>query len=148
MANNAMKRLEYLCEIIPPLLSSINETDLSYKPSPSQWSKKDILGHLIDSASNNHQRFVRIQFEDTPYIVYDPDKWNAYSYYNFLNGSSLISFWTLYNKHLAALVSHIPTEHYQRNCQVGEQTFVTLEFLITDYADHLEHHLKQLVNYE
>lgn len=147
MVNNSLQRLVYLCETIPPVLYTMNEHDFSKRPSTGSWSKKEILGHLLDSASNNHQRFVRVQFEDTPSISYDPDKWNNHSYYNLRDSKQLISFWTSYNKHLAELAQHIPAEALKRTCKCGEKT-VTLAFLITDYVEHLEHHLKQIINYE
>ncbi len=48
---------------------------MSIKLFPNKWSKKEIIGHLINSATNNHQRFVRCQFETIPKIVYDQNKW-------------------------------------------------------------------------
>jgi hypothetical protein len=81
MINNSITRLAHLCEIIPPLLFAIGEPAFSSKPAPGKWSKKQIIGHLIDSATNNHQRFVRAQFETRPRIYYDQNKWNEYSYY-------------------------------------------------------------------
>ena len=63
MIDNAIKRLEYLCDVIPQLLATIDAQSFSLKSNPDKWSKKEIIGHLIDSATNNHQRFVRGQFE-------------------------------------------------------------------------------------
>ena len=74
MTDIAIKRLEFLCVIIPPLLNEMGEPAFSLKPAANKWSPKEIIGHLIDSATNNHQRFVRVQFEDTPAIVYDQGK--------------------------------------------------------------------------
>src|SRR4030095_2595683 len=45
-------------------LRLLQETEVSLKPAPGKWSKKEILGHLIDSATNNHQRFVRTQMTE------------------------------------------------------------------------------------
>lgn len=78
-------------EIIPPLLTAIGEPAFSTKPAPEKWSKKEIIGHLIDSATNNHQRFVRAQFEPTPQIYYDQNKWNEYSYYDRMEGALVIA---------------------------------------------------------
>lgn len=141
-------RLHYLCEIIPPKLLQLNEEVFSFKFSALKWSKKEILGHLIDSASNNHQRFIRVQLEETPLIAYNPDAWNACSRYHEYNSEQLILFWKLYNLHLATLIRTIPEKNLQRLCITGEQAPVTLEFLIKEYVTHLEHHLKQIVSYE
>lgn len=147
MISEALDRLEQLCETIPPLILAMSEEEFSHKPAPVKWSKKEILGHLIDSATNNHQRFIRVQFEEIPVIRYDQDKWNIYNHYNASESAGLVAFWALYNKHLAALARRIPPENLKRQCQAGGNEPVTLEFLIRDYVVHLEHHLKQIVKY-
>jgi hypothetical protein len=148
MLEQTINRLRYLCGIIPDLLTTIPEEDFSFKPSETKWSKKQILGHLIDSATNNHQRFVKVQFENTPFITYDQDGWNDNSYHNNMDSKHLIKFWELYNKHLIELIRLIPEEKLTRECNIGKERNVTLQWLIDDYLRHLEHHLKQLVNYE
>lgn len=146
MARDATHRLEYLCKIIPGLLRDIDESTFNEKIRPEKWSKKEIIGHLIDSATNNHQRFVRGQFEDRPSIAYDQNNWNQYNFYQQIDKEQIIDFWTIYNKQLVELMSRITDENLRRECFVGEK-YVTLEFLIKDYVEHLEHHLKQVVLY-
>lgn len=146
MINKAILRLEYLCTTIPQLLIAIDEQTFSEKPQPDKWSKKQIIGHLIDSATNNHQRFVRTQFEVLPVIRYDQNKWNEYNFYNDINAKQIISFWISYNLHLLELIKHISINNLKKKCIVGTDKF-TLEFLITDYVEHLEHHLRQVVTY-
>lgn len=146
MITESANRLRLLCEIIPDLLKGIDEQTFSYKPQPGKWSKKEILGHLTDSAANNHQRFVRAQFEELPAISYDQNKWNLYNYHQQADTALLIEFWVSYNKKLAELWKHIPEEALGRKCLAGGNE-VTLEFLICDYLAHLEHHLTQIVNY-
>jgi len=147
MINKPIKRLKYLCNIIPPLLSAIDEQTFSFKPAPNKWSKKEILGHLIDSANNNHQRFVRARFEDKPIIYYIQDDWNKYGYYNQIESAKIIALWTAYNRYLAELIGYIPAEALSRECRTDEDQKYTLEFLINDYVEHLEHHLKQIIIY-
>ncbi len=147
MIDEAIGRLAFLCTRIPPLLMEIDEPAFSLKLSPVKWSKKEIVGHLIDSATNNHQRFVRGQFEDNPAISYDQNKWNECSYYQQMTKGNLIDFWTNYNEHLLELIRLIPKENLQRTCTMKDGSLATLEFLIKDYVDHLEHHLRQMVWY-
>jgi hypothetical protein len=147
MIETAILRLEFLCDTIPPLLAAIDEQDFSHKESPVKWSKKEVIGHLIDSAANNHQRFVRGQFEDMPAISYDQNKWTEYSYYNQIESSQVIAFWAIYNKQLAALIRHIPKEKLSNMVNSGGETPFTIEYLFTDYVAHAEHHLRQVVNY-
>lgn len=146
MIKTAIDRLEFLCKIVPELLSNIDDNSFNEKPNPEKWSKKEIIGHLIDSATNNHQRFVRGQFEEKPNIVYDQNNWNRYNFYQQIDKQQIIDFWTIYNKQILELIKKIPNENLQRECLVREKKF-TLEFLINDYVEHLEHHLKQVVSY-
>src|SRR6478752_1404587 len=103
MIEQSIQRLALLCETIPPLLHEIGDPEFSSKPSPRKWSKKETIGHLIDSATNNHHRFIRGQYEDIPYVNYDTDAWNSCGHYDQIDGGQIISFWTLYNKQLLAL---------------------------------------------
>lgn len=146
MTADAIDRLEYLCNIIPKLLTNIDDDTFNEKAGPDKWSKKEVIGHLIDSATNNHQRFVRGQFEEKPQIVYDQNKWNNYNFYQQIDREQIVSFWTVYNRQLLELIRRIPNENLQRECFVGDQ-LLTLDFLINDYVRHLEHHLKQVVSY-
>ena len=142
----SIERLQYLCNTIPHLLNEIDETVFSDKTDRGTWSKKEIMGHLIDSATNNHQRFVRGQFEKNPTIMYDPDKWNAGNYYGQMDKSHIIKFWTTYNKHILELIKRIPKEKLNNKVNTGENEY-TLTFLFIDYVSHLEHHLHQVVVY-
>lgn len=146
MTTDAIDRLEYLYNTIPDMLTSIDNDSFSEKARPDKWSKKEIIGHLIDSATNNHQRFVRGQFEDNPEISYDQNNWNNYNFYQQIDGQQIIKFWAVYNRQLLELMKRIPDENLQLECFVGG-TLLTLEFLINDYVDHLEHHLRQVISY-
>lgn len=144
MIGDAIKKLTEYCIEFPELLKGISEIKFSIKPSPGKWSKKEILGHLIDSATNNHQRFIRVQFENRPAIFYDQDNWVAYNHYNELTAKQLIRFWTVYNKQLIEIIKRIPEENLLRECKMRDGKYVTLHFLINDYVTHLEHHISQI----
>lgn len=146
MTSIPIERLNYLCTHIPNLLAAIDEATFNEKTSPAKWSKKEIVGYLIDSATNNHQRFIRAQFEDRPSITYDQNNWNKYNFYHEIDKQQIIDFWAVYNKQLLELIKRIPKESLKRECQVGNQ-YLTLDFLVNDYVVHLEHHLKQIVSY-
>ena len=145
MIETALKRLEYLCTIIPKLLSEIEEPYLSLKVAPEKWSKKEIIGHLIDSATNNHHRFVQIQFESQFLIPYDQNKWNESNFYQQIEGKQIIDFWTIYNKHLIEIIKRITPENLLKEFRTIDNKRLTLSFLINDYVEHLEHHLRQVV---
>ncbi|MBE8714976.1 DinB family protein [Sphingobacterium hungaricum] len=147
MIENTINRLKFLLATIPTKLQEIDENIFSERSMPNKWSKKEILGHLIDSATNNHQRFIRCQFEENPLISYDQEKWVQTSNYQAADKRQLIDFWTAYNSHLVHIMTAIPQEKLTNSCKMIDGSTHTLAFLINDYVDHLEHHLKQLVNY-
>jgi hypothetical protein len=146
MINQALEKLNYIVEKVPKLLSQISEEKISEKSSPNKWSKKEIIGHLIDSATNNHQRFVRGQFESIPEIHYDQNEWNKYSFYQQMDSKQIILFWTIYNKQLIEIIKRIQLDNLKKKIKVGDN-LLTIEFLFNDYVEHMEHHLKQVVEY-
>lgn len=147
MIEKTITRLETILQIIPDLLHNMDESAFSFKPVPDKWSKKEILGHLIDSATNNRQRFIRGQFENVPTIGYDQNQWNKLHHYLEMDTKHLIDFWTLYNKHLLEIMKHIPIENLQKACRSLDGKTLTIQFLMEDYVVHLEHHLHQIVSY-
>ncbi|QNL51069.1 DinB family protein [Olivibacter sp. SDN3] len=140
--HNILNRFEYLLNTIPALLQAISEKDFSNKPALTKWSKKEILGHLADSASVNYQRFIRAQFEDNPQIFYDQDQWCKAAYYQYAEKGMLITFWLIHNRQLLFLFKQLDDFALQKRSNNH-----TLLYLMEDYVEHLEHHLKQLVDY-
>ncbi|SOD15108.1 DinB family protein [Pedobacter xixiisoli] len=147
MVTAAIERLAYLVDIVPDLLAKFSEEELSMRPLPNKWSKKEVIGHLIDSATNNHQRFIRGQFELEPSIAYQQDQWNEFNHYGEIAGGHVIAFWKIYHQHLLEVIKRIPSENLSKQVSVGDNLH-SLAFLVVDYVAHLEHHLKQIVAYE
>ncbi|MBU0475315.1 MAG: DinB family protein [Bacteroidetes bacterium] len=143
--NNVSAQLLEIIGKTKTIFSEISDTEWNYQISPSKWTKKEILGHLIDSATNNHQRFVRLQFEENPTIYYDQNKW--VSIQNYLNApvENLILFFEIYNKHLAHILTQIPEDKYKNQCNVNKEQPLTLEWIAKDYIRHMKHHLNQIV---
>lgn len=147
MVPTYISRLEFLIQTIPDKLFAISDGEFSNKISPFKWSKMEILGHLIDSATNNHQRFVRAKFEVQPVIAYDQEKWNQFSRYASMDGKHLIEFWTVYNRHILLLWQNSTENEMQQLCDTGSGKPLSLIYLAEDYVQHLEHHLRQIVTY-
>ncbi len=144
---STIQRFSYLLDTIPALLYSLPSSMFNDKPQSDKWSKKEILGHLIDSAANNHQRFVRGQFEENPRIVYAQDNWVKYSYHQSADEKLLIGFWELYNRMLLHIMKQTPVDLLQRTCDTAGPEPFTIDFLMDDYVVHMEHHLKEIVSY-
>ncbi len=138
-------QLAALIRGIPRRLASITERDAGYKPSPEQWSKKEELGHLIDSALNNHRRVVLAQLEDSPALAgYDGEGWVAVNGYWNRAWTGLIELWTSFNNHLLAAAEAAPASTWARTCTIGGSDPVTLRFVIDDYVDHMAGHLRHI----
>jgi DinB family protein len=127
-------------------LKRISESEGSRIPEAGKWSRKQILGHLIDSASNNHQRFVRAQLsEDLVFPAYEQESWVRAQGYQLESWSQLLELWQSYNRHLLNVMACVPTEKLGSRCVIGSNQPVTLEFLMKDYLVHLKHHLRQIL---
>jgi uncharacterized damage-inducible protein DinB len=114
------------------------------------WSSKQIIGHLIDSACNNHQRFVRAQWcERLEFPPYQQEEWVACQKYNLRNWRDLLDFWKAYNEHIAHVIDAIDEENLQTPCVVGWSSepddVIPLSEVIESYWEHMEHHLNQIV---
>ena len=137
-------------------LTGISEAQSEERLAPGRWSKKEILGHLIDSASNNHQRFVRAAFqEDLVFPGYKQDEWVRTQNYRDCPWADLVELWRLYNLQLARVMDATPEKLRLRKTarhnfhDIGFQKFlagepVTLDGLMRDYVAHLDHHLAQI----
>lgn len=147
MYEQLTQRMLFLCDIIPGIINKLSEEQLTSRPAPGKWSKKEILGHLIDSAANNHQRFVRGQFENEPTIFYDQNNWVSVQHYNEESIEVILGLWQAYNRHLAYIISRVPSQNVHLKCKGRDGNLYTLSYLIEDYLVHMEHHLKQITDY-
>jgi hypothetical protein len=146
MITNAHK-LKEIIDSTYPRLRSISESRASEKPYPEKWSIKEILGHLIDSASNNHQRIVRMQeIPDIGTFRYMQLHWVSSQNYQKETWLDIVEFWHRYNAHLSHIIAQIAPSSLAHVCDVGLPQPVTLEFIIEDYINHLEHHVGQILS--
>ena len=109
------------------------------------WTRLEILGHLIDSAANNHQRFVRAMAEgDLTWPGYDQEAMVRVQQFGRAKPVLLVGLWESFNLYLAGLMAVIPAERLGARCVIGGEPAVTLEFLVVDYVAHMQHHLRQI----
>jgi hypothetical protein len=131
-------------EAAVPKLRAMSESRAEQPRAMGKWSPKQVIGHLIDSAANNHQRFVRAQ-EGESYTGpgYTQDHWVAVQGYQDASWDDLIALWRAYNRHLARVIERIPDAKRGTTCTIGSDAPETLGFLASDYVRHLRHHLAQ-----
>ena len=139
-----------------PKLLQMSEEQAKRRPRPEKWSPAEIIGHLIDSASNNHQRFVRAQFQDDlVFPGYDQDAWVEFQAYRDAQWSDLVTLWKNFNFHIARVMEKTPerTRNLSRRTHnldklawrpVPADQPATLDYFMSDYVDHLKHHLRQI----
>jgi hypothetical protein len=126
-------------------LRTLDATTIEAKRAPDAWSVKEIIGHLIDSATNNHQRFVRAQqVEMFVFPEYEQDEWVRLQDYQGRSWAQLVDFWQLYNRQLAHIIRRIPEDRLRVDCRIGSAKPVSLGYLLEDYLAHLRHHLKEI----
>lgn len=151
------RRLRLALARAEPLLRAITAADAARPPAPGKWSPKEIIGHLIDSASNNHQRFVRGALgDDLVFPGYAQDEWVALQQYRATEWGELLSFWLHFNRHIVRVMSAVPEDvrlHIRERHNLGEiathapknREQGTLDYFMLDYVDHLEMHLRQIL---
>src|SRR5689334_11431944 len=162
-------RLRTLVEHASHRLLTMSARDHGRRPAPGKWSPREVIGHLIDSASNNHQRFVRAQFQndlvfpgyeqdaqnDLVFPGYEQDAWVAFQTYRDARWAELVTLWKLFNIHIARIMENTPdsvrnsprTKHNLDELAwhpVPKNEPATLDYFMNDYVGHLKHHLAQI----
>jgi hypothetical protein len=135
-----------LIETTEMRLRSLSEEDANRAPATGNWTRKQIVGHLIDSAANNHQRFVRLQLQETLTLPgYAQADWVRVQHYELESWAGVVNLWSAYNRHLAHVIYTMCTKCMGRVWhKEGTEEEYTLEFIAEDYRSHLEHHLGQV----
>ena len=140
------KELQIIIENAVEEFKGIADDEWTKKSHPSKWSKKEVLGHLIDSATTNLRRFVITQYEQKQKIVYHQDEWVDLQRYQESDVRNNVELWKLLNLQIVRTIDNIPDTKLQNICDTGKDNaeYHTLQFLIDDYIQHLKHHLGQI----
>ncbi|HRI80392.1 MAG TPA: DinB family protein [Cyclobacteriaceae bacterium] len=144
---DTVRELEGIVSLYAKAFDRISEEEFSKKPLPNKWSKKEVLGHLIDSAQNNLRRFIAGQYENNPKIFYEQDFWVQAEGYQQAPAKDVILFWKLINEKICRVLSAMDPANYSRKADTGKQSvnLLTLEFLAEDYVKHMKHHINQII---
>lgn len=139
--------IKKLTDTIDDLLNAdIDAIDWAGKPGPGKWSKKQIIGHLIDSAQINLQRFVRCTYQENFKLTYEQVEWVDAQHYQEANINELLGLWNLLNLQIVRVLANYPAERLQAQCDNSKTTasMQTVEWLAADYVEHMRHHLQQV----
>ncbi|MBU5214919.1 DinB family protein [Heyndrickxia sp. FSL K6-6286] len=139
--------INYWIKRLPEEYKSMSEKEISNRPLPNKWSKKEILGHLCDSAINNIESFIKIQYEEPLYVIqsYNQNHWVIVQNYQDRSLDEIINLFQALNKQVVNIVKNIPNEKLSNLCDIGNNQYQTLEWLIKDYLEHLEHHIHKQI---
>jgi nitroreductase len=130
---------------MPARLGAISSDRAALKPAPEAWSPKEELGHLIDSASHNHQRIVRAALSNHPSLQgYDGEEWVRLNKYRYRDWPGLIHLWAAFNQQLLAAAEAIAPDDWNRTCTIGDSEPMTIAFVADDYVRHMIHHLRHI----
>lgn len=127
--------------------NDLKPVNWDYKPLPEKWSKKEIIGHLTDSAQINLQRFVRCTFEEEFKLIYHQAEWVQAQRYQHAGIEQLLGLWRLLNLQIIRVLENYPAERKRVLCDTGktEISLHTIEWVANDYVEHLIHHLNQII---
>jgi hypothetical protein len=137
-------------------LLALDEAETARQRGPESWTAKQIVGHLIDSAANNHRRFVLAQCrDDLDFEGYAQEDWVRVQRYDTEPWAQLVALWRHYNLHLLHVMAYadetaLRTPHTRHTLDriafntVSAAEPATLEYLMLDYIAHLKHHLQQI----
>ena len=133
-----------------PLLEAVSDLNAGRRSgADSNWSPKEELGHLIDSAANNHVRFVHALTEpEFRGASYAQNEWVTAHRYQEMPWLAIVDFWHRYNNFIASLLARIPENKLQTLCFIDSDNGVSLDFLVSDYVLHMRHHLDHILSRE
>jgi len=142
---SSLNLLRNLIQHVPARLEQLPQNKAENKPAPTAWSPKEELGHLLDSAANNHQRIVRAQYEHKLAMPgYEQNRWVAINRYQYREWKELIEVWQSLNRQLLAAAESVPGPAWSHTLTVAASQPMTLEFVFDDYVAHMLHHLQHI----
>lgn len=142
-----IQELQTLVDDFSARLRLLSNSDFEARPLPNKWSRKEVIGHLIDSGQNNLRRFIVSTYADTPpNITYEQDIWVKMNGYQYMPADDVITLWSLVNRQILAVLKHMPPDLFSKTCDTGKdkQQLHSLLWLAEDYVKHMKHHLNQV----
>ncbi len=145
MSESHAREVSALVDAEEPRLRRLAAADTRASRAPGKWSRREVLGHLIDSACNNHQRFVRAQLAPTlEFPGYAQEDWVRCQAYAATDWTALVDLWCSLNRHITRVLQAMPREKLTVPCRIGSGPVTPLGEIIADYLRHVRHHLEQI----
>ena len=140
------RELEDLLAEVPATVERLDNGELSYKPDETKWSKKEILGHLTDSAFYNLKRFTEVLYEAKPYKIelYNQDELVRVNQYQIIDIEDILSYWACLNKRIVFIIRAMSEAELALFVHLPDNSYQSVEWIIEDYIAHLKHHLNQI----
>jgi len=135
--------INHWIQALPKEFTTMSVTEISNRSAPNKWSKKEILGHLCDSAINNLGRFLQVQYEEQPYVIQPYNQVQCVILQNYQERplQDIVTLFQALNNQIVHVLQNIPSEKLSYICDIGNNEEKTLEWLIQDYLEHMEHHI-------
>ncbi|WP_232697187.1 DinB family protein [Brevibacillus daliensis] len=146
MIMNTVSNLEALLQSVPRRFRKFDHDEIIQPRPEGKWSRLQILGHLCDSAINNLSRFIQLQCQIEPLVIipYNQEIWVEAQQYIDAPSEDVIALWLSLNQSVVRVISNLSDTNLSRTCQLPDGSVVTLAWLIQDYYEHMEHHLRQV----
>jgi hypothetical protein len=143
------RQLGGVLEVVVPRLRELTEEESAEHRYPGSWSRKQVLGHLVDSATNNLHRLVRARIQgELVFPGYEQEKWVTVEAWEERPWGEVVDLFLALNRHLAHLIARLTPEAGAIRCRIGDGEPVTLAFVAEDYVRHLRHHVQQILEPE
>lgn len=149
--NRYSQTLDRLVGYFESELKALPEEVFRHKQGPAKWSKQEIVGHLCDSAANNHLRFVKIKLSAQPVTLegYEQDRWvDLHGYQEQYTQPHIITLWNMLNRQIVHVLESLTAEDYGKTCILPGGGEATLDWLVNDYLEHMRHHFRQILGPE
>ncbi len=146
----SLAQLRQQIDLLTQHWNILTDAELAERPGPGRWSRKETLGHLVDSATNNYRRIVLASLAPPPHQLhpYDQEGWVRVANYQHYPAADLLLLWRSQNQLILHVLRGLPHHLLDNEYLTINGNPTTLHWLISDYALHLEHHVQQIINFE
>ncbi len=144
------KELMILVDEWETRLSGLPEDVITQRRNSQNRTIKQIVGHMIDSASNNTHRIVHLQYQKSPLrfpnyaIDGNNDRWIAIQNYQDEDWENMVNMWKYSNLHIVHVIKNVDSTKLDNEWYYSEERLISLKDGIIDYLRHFKLHLDEI----